>query len=83
MRRKRCKRKTNSDDIKNKRRRKSAVLLRRVLNSIDIVPTDRKRTENFYVLCPLLLESATFMVTNAYGEIFCFAKCEIMFCRTL
>ena len=42
-----------------------------------------KDRECFYTLCPLFLTSTAFVVTNAYSEIFCFAKCEIMFCRTL
>ena len=42
-----------------------------------------KDRECFYTLCPLFLTSTAFVVTTAYSEIFCFAKCEIMFCRTL
>ena len=42
-----------------------------------------KDRECFYTLCPLFLTSTAFVVTNAYREIFCLAKCEIMFCRTL
>ena len=35
--------------------------------------------ECFYTLCPLFFASTAFVDTNAYSEIFCSAKCEIMF----
>ena len=51
-------------------------------NKKKYIPTKKDR-ECFYTLCPLFFASTAFVVTNALVEIFCFAKCEIMFCRTL
>ena len=61
-----------------------AVLLRTVLSSIEYSTyRQEKDRECFYILCPFFLTSTAFVDTNAYSEILCFAKCEIMFCRTL
>ena len=61
-----------------------AVLLRTLLryNRIHYLPTGRGRRVT-KTPRPFFFASTAFVVTNADSEIFCFAKCEIMFCRTL
>ena len=69
-------------ELKNQDRK--SVALKDSFQFKETVPTDRKKDrECFYLLCPLFFASTAFVDTNAYSEIFCSAKCEIMFCRTL